>query len=82
MNSKKFIFFVLAVLLVCTGIFLLQNLDTVSIHWLFWSFQVQRAWLVLLLFGTGLLSGLLLAWLLAVQRRLRQRSRADHAPDA
>jgi uncharacterized integral membrane protein len=82
MNSKKFIFFVLAVLLVCTGIFLLQNLDTVSIHWLFWSFQVQRAWLVLLLFGTGLLSGLLLAWLLSVQRRLRQRSRADHAPDA
>lgn len=71
MNTKRFIFFLLAMLWVSAGLFLLQNLDTVSIHWLFWSFQVRRAWLVLLLFGTGLVSGLLLAWLLAVRRRLR-----------
>jgi len=76
MNTKRFIYIFLVMLLGSTGLFILQNLGTVSVDWLFWSFQTRRAWLVLLLFGTGLVSGLLLAWLLRLRRRLRSRSDA------
>jgi uncharacterized integral membrane protein len=73
MNTKRFIFILLALLLACLGLFILQNLGRVPVNWLFWSFETRRAWLVLLLFGSGLLSGLLLAWLAGLRRRLRAR---------
>lgn len=78
MNTKKFIFSLQILLWACAGLFILQNLGTVPVNWLFWSFETRRAYLVLLLFGGGFLSGLLLAWLAGLRRHFRAR----HNPGA
>ena len=62
------------VLLVLLGgaiaLFLIQNVADVEIQFFFWSVTMRRATLVLLVLGTGVISG----WILhGIQTRIRRR---------
>ena len=58
MNPKLIAFLVLAGLM---ALFILQNIQTVTVQFLFWSFSTSRALMLIIVFVIGLLSGWILA---------------------
>jgi len=69
MNENKIMTAVVAIIFLLVAVFILQNLTLISVKFLFWSFEIRRFWLVFFLFLAGLVSGLILAWLLAKRNR-------------
>lgn len=67
MKSLKSIISLLLIIVVM--IFAIQNLAAVEIHFLFWSFSVPRAIMIVTLMGIGFIIGLLVYGLVFRRRR-------------
>ena len=67
MKFKMFVSFTVALLII---IFTLQNVEVVSIRFLFWELAVSRALLIFVIFSSGLLGGYLLGSLTRGARRI------------
>jgi len=67
MKSLKSIVTLLLIIVVL--IFAIQNIAAVEIQFLFWSFSIPRALMIVLLIGIGFIIGLLVFSLVFVRRR-------------
>lgn len=67
MKSLKSILTLLLIIVVL--IFAIQNIAAVEIQFLFWSFSIPRALMIVSLMGIGFIIGLLVCSLVFVRRR-------------
>ncbi len=69
---KKFKTIIMLLLIIAVLIFAIQNVAAVEIQFLFWSFAIPRALMILLLLGTGFVIGLLVASLLRFRKSAKR----------
>jgi len=55
--------------------FIVQNREILELQFLFWTFETRRAYMVLVIFASGVVTG----WIVATVAQLAARSREDEA---
>ncbi len=71
MTTRKLLAGFVGFILLIIFVFIVQNLSIISIKFLFWSFEIRRVWLVFSLYSAGLVSGLIIAWLLDIKTSMQ-----------
>jgi uncharacterized integral membrane protein len=67
----------LAVIAIVATVFFVQNLATIEVAFLTWSISAPRAFIFLLVFGTGLIAGYLLSALRPRHREGPHQTKGD-----
>lgn len=77
---RRYVGYVLLTLLFLVLIFIVQNAETIGLRFLFWSADIHRAWVVLVILAVGALLGWFLRGLAQRMRpHLRGRAGASRA---
>lgn len=64
-------------LLLCLTIFILQNREVLELRFLSWTFETRRAYMLIVIFTSGLATGWIVATLSQLTARGRERNERD-----